>query len=155
MAGPCTRCNAGGASSNGSDTSVSTPGASYTPTFVPAQIPVPTEASAPTQVLTPTPALASALGPPGRYTDKNLQRATKLALELFVKGQKFGQLQANSTSRKQPLKVRFLDLYYRNSHLDSYCFCQQCKDHFKTAGTNRPNQVLFAALFLCRVIVQQ
>ena len=33
------------------------------------------------------PAPASALSLPGTYTDVNLQRATKLTLELFVKGQ--------------------------------------------------------------------
>ena len=32
----------------------------------------------------------SALGPPERYMNKDLQRATKLALKLFVKGQKHG-----------------------------------------------------------------
>ena len=71
----------------------------------------------------PTSALVSALGSLGRYTDKDLQRATKLALKLFVKGQKHGQLQANFVSCKQPLKARFLDLYYKNSHLDCYHFC--------------------------------
>ena len=29
------------------------------------------------------------------------------------------------------------------------------EDHFKTAGANRPNQILFAALFLSRVVMQQ
>ena len=37
---------------------------------------------------TPIPVLA--LGPQARYIDKDLQRATKLALELFLKGQKHG-----------------------------------------------------------------
>ena len=37
-----------------------------------------------------TPALASASGSLGRYIDKNLQKATKLILKLFVKGQKYG-----------------------------------------------------------------
>ena len=44
----------------------------------------PTPALAQAPASTPAPALA--LGPPGRYTDKDLQRATKLALKLFVKG---------------------------------------------------------------------
>ena len=43
---------------------------------------------------------ASASDPPGRYTNKDLQKATKLALKLFVKGQEHGQLWANFTSRK-------------------------------------------------------
>ena len=87
--------------------------------------------------------------------DKDLQKATKLALELFVKGQEYGQLQASSVLRKQPLKARFPDLYYRNSHLDCYRFCQQCKDHFETAGANGPNRVPFAASFLRGAMVQR
>lgn len=43
-------------------------------------IPIPPQA--------PTP--ASAPGSLGRYTDENLQKATKLALKLFVKGQEHG-----------------------------------------------------------------
>ena len=79
MAGPKTQCNlppagkdelAGGAPSKGSGTS--------TPT------------SAAFRALTPALAPASALSPPGKYTDKDLQRATKLALESFVWGQKHG-----------------------------------------------------------------
>ena len=133
MVKTCTRYNAGGALTNSSGTTKPTPAVSYT--F--------------------TPAFVSALGPPERYTDKDLQRATKLALELFVKGQKHGQLQANSTPCKQLLKAWFLILYYRNSYLDCYCFCQQCEHHFKTARANELNQILFVTSFLCRVIVQQ
>ena len=46
--------------------------------------------STPAASRTPTPASASALGPPGKYTDEDLQRATKLALELFIWGQEHG-----------------------------------------------------------------
>ena len=81
-----------------------------------ALIPAPTQAPALT--------LASGPGPPGRYTDKDLQRVTKLALKLFVKGQEYGQLQANSAPCEQLLKTRFPNLYYGNLHLDYYCFCQ-------------------------------
>ena len=79
MAGLCTRYNppsgdknelASGAFTNNSGT------------------PVPT----PAVFQAPTPAPASAPGLPERYTDKNLQKATKLALKLFVKGQEHGQL---------------------------------------------------------------
>ena len=115
----------------------------------------PAPAQAPAPISAPAFAPASAPSPPERYTDEDLQRATKLALKLFVKGQKHGQLQANSAPQKQLLKARFPNLYYRNSHLDCYRFCQQCEDHFETAGANRPNQVLFAASFLCGVMVQQ
>ena len=89
MAGLYTRCNF---SLGGKDKLAkafikrnSTPAVFRAPTPVPAQAPAPT--------LAPT----SASGPPGRYTDEDLQRATKLALELFVKGQEHGQPQANST----------------------------------------------------------
>ena len=47
---------------------------------------------APAQALAPAPAPASVSGPPERYTNKDLKRATKLALKLFVKGQEHGQL---------------------------------------------------------------
>ena len=76
MAGPRTHRNAGGAPTDNSGIPKPTPAVSRAPT------PAPAQALAPT----PAPASASVLGPPGRYTDKNLQRTTKLALELFVKG---------------------------------------------------------------------
>ena len=82
--------------------------------------PTPALAQAPAPIL----ALASTPDPQGRYTDKDLQRATKLALELFVKDQEHSQLQANSAPREQLLKARFPDIYYKKSHLDCYCFCQ-------------------------------
>ena len=121
----------------------STPAVSHASTPIPAYAPA------------PTPAPASAPGPPERYTDKDLQRDTKLALELFVKGQEHCQLQANSAPRKQPLKAQFSNLYYGNSYLDCYWFCQQCKDYFETAGANRLNQVFSTDLFLRRAMVQQ
>ena len=147
MAGPRTRCNPplgdkdelAGALTEGNSTSLPSPVVSQ------AQTPAPTQAPAPT----PAP------GPLERYTDKDLQRATKLALESFVKGQEHGQLQANSALREQPLKARFLDLYYGNSHLNCYRFCQQYKDHFETVGANGPNRVSFAASFLRRAMVQR
>ena len=92
MAGPRTHRNASGAPTNNSNTSVSTPAISCTLTPAPAQTFVPAQA--------PTPAPTSASDPPGKYTDEDLQRATKLALELFVKGQEDGQFQANFASCK-------------------------------------------------------
>ena len=155
MAGPCTRRNASRAPSNSSNTLV--PISAVFPTFtsVPAQTSFPTKAPAPTQAPAFTSAPASTLGPLGRYTDEELQRVTKLALKSFVKGQEHGQLQVKSILCKQLLKARFPDLYYGNSHLDYYCFYQQYKDYFKTARANRLNQVLFAALFLRKAIVQR
>ena len=54
-----------------------------------------------------TPAPTSA-PPRGTYTNKDLQRATKLALESFVQGQVHAQ---GSKPREKPLKARFPDLY--------------------------------------------
>ena len=72
MAGPRIRRNAGGAPTDDSGTPKPTPAISHAPTLAPAQAPAPAPASVP--------------GPPGRYIDKNLHKATKLALESFVKG---------------------------------------------------------------------
>ena len=72
MAGSRTRRNTGGAPTNDSGTPVPTPAVSFAPTLAPAPASVP--------------------GPLGRYTNKDLQRATKLALESFVIGQEDGQL---------------------------------------------------------------
>ena len=96
-----------------------------------------------------------ALSPLERYTNKDLQRASKLALKLFVKGQEYNQLQANFIPQKQLLKVWFPNLYYKNLYLNCYCFCQQYENYFKTARANRPNQVFFTALFLYKAIIQQ
>ena len=90
MAGPCIRRNTVGAPSNGNGISIPTPTISCTLTPIPTQTPVPIKAPVPTQASAPILALASALGSLGRYTDKDLQRTIKLALELFVKGQKHG-----------------------------------------------------------------
>ena len=117
MAGPRTRRNPplggkdelAGAPTEGN----STPAVSHTPTPAPAQA----------LALTPAPAPASVPGPLGRYTDEDLQRATKLALELFVKGQEHGQLQASTAPRNCPLKARNPDLYYKSLHIKCYYFC--------------------------------
>ena len=116
MVGHSTCRNAGRAPTNNNGTFQPIPAVSCA--FTPALANI----SAPAQAFTPAP--ASTLGPPGRYTDNNLQRTTKLALKLFVKCQEHSQLQANFAPCKQPLKARFPDLYYRNSQLDCYCFCQ-------------------------------
>lgn len=56
-----------------------------------------------------------------RYTDKNLQIATKLTLESFLWGQEYGQAQAlmasapaQLESQKQTFKAYFLKLYFGN-----------------------------------------
>lgn len=60
------------------------------------------------------PAQISVSGPPGMYMDADLQKITNLALKLFDKGQKYGQLQTSTTTCKQPFKARFCNLYYGN-----------------------------------------
>ena len=39
--------------------------------------------------------------------------------------------------------------------MDCYRFCQQCKDHFKTARAKRPNRIPFPASFLRGSVTQQ
>ena len=80
IAGPRTRCNAGGAFINGSGIPVLTPAIFCAPTPASAQVPA------------PIPAFASAPGLPKGYTDEEWYRTTKLALELFIKGQNNSQL---------------------------------------------------------------
>ena len=48
----------------------------------------------------------------------------------------------------RPLKARNPDLYYGNSHIESYHFCQQCEDHFETVGAKGHKRVPFATFFL-------
>ena len=117
MARLCTRRNSGGTFIDNSNIPNLTSAVFCITTSALVQIPIP--AQAPVFTLTFT----SALGPPRRYTNKNLQKAIKLALKIFAKGQKYDQLQTNSARFKQSLKVGFHDLYYRNSHLDCYYFC--------------------------------
>ena len=125
MAGPRTRRNAGEAFTNDSDTPVFTPAVSYASTPTPAQTSVPAEAPAPAQAFDPIFASASASipGPPKRYTDKNLQRATKLAQKLFVKRQEYSQLQVNTALCNCSLKAQNSDLYYKSLYIKCYYFC--------------------------------
>lgn len=94
----------------------------------------------------PTPALISSL--PYWFTDGDLQKATKLALELSVRGQEHGKIQVNSTFQNKSLKAKNPDLYYSYCYIEYYYFCWKCKDYFKTAGVTEPKYILFAALFL-------
>ena len=78
MAKPCIRHDVGRALINDSGTFKSIFAISCTSIFVPDQAPAPTFA----------PASTSVLSAPERYTDENLQKVIKLALKLFIKGQK-------------------------------------------------------------------
>ena len=115
----------------------------------PAVLPIPAPAPAPPLALTKLVA---------KYTDANLQLATKLALELFVQGQQKGQSQIAPPAlelQEKPFKAWFADLYYGNLHMNCYWFCQQCKDHFEIARAKRPNRIPFAASFLHGSVIQQ
>lgn len=46
------------------------------------------------------------------------------------------------------LKAKNPNLYYKNSHMEYYYFCQQCKDYFETASIKGHKHVFFAAFFL-------
>lgn len=80
-----------------------------------------TSASAQVPAPAQTPALALSLL--GIYTDVNLQRATKLVLKMFIKDQKYSQLQANFAFRYCFLKARNSSLYYRSLYIKCYYFC--------------------------------
>ena len=41
--------------------------------------------------------------------------------------------------RKQFLKAKVPDVYYKKLHIDCYQICQKCKDHFKTSGITGAN----------------
>ena len=110
---------------------------------------------APTPAPVPPPALAKLVA---KYTDADLQRATKLAIKLFVQDQQQAQSQAAPPApkpRERPLKAWFPDLYYDNLHMDCYRFCQQCKDYFKTVKAKGPNKIPFADLLLHGSVTQQ
>ena len=131
MAGPRTRRNP---PPGGKDEFAGAPTESNS---TPTPSPVLSRAQTPAQAQNPAPAPAP--GPPGMFTDVDLQRATRLAPESFVKGQEHGQ--ANSVSRDRVLKVRNPDLYYENSHME-------CEDHFDKAGATGHQRVPFAVSFL-------
>lgn len=79
------------------------------------------QTSALIQVPAPSQNSALILGPLGMFTNVDLQRATKLALKLFVNGQEYGK--ANSASWDRAFKARNSDLYYDSSNIECYYFC--------------------------------
>ena len=84
MARPRIRRTADRAFTNNSGTFNLKTAISYVFTFALTQIPIPIKFP----ILAPAPTSTFASSPDfiGKYTDENLQRATKLALKLFVKG---------------------------------------------------------------------
>lgn len=66
----------------------------------------------------PTPVL----GLPNICINVNLQKTTKLALELFFLGQKHNQLQANFMLCNRFFKTKNSNLYYRHLYIEYYYF---------------------------------
>ena len=96
-------------------------------------IPAPSHASAPALV-EPTLAL--------KYSEADLMRILKIFSETK------GQEPKAEVPRERPLKAKVPDVYFGKSHMDCYHFCQQCEDHFETAGATGSNRTPFAASFL-------
>ena len=99
------------------------------------------------RAFTPVFAPAFALGLSDRYMDKDLQRITKLALESFVQGQEYGQLQANPTPGNRQLKARNSDLYYRHLYIECYYLYWQYKDYFNMADVTESKRIFFITFF--------
>lgn len=56
------------------------------------------------------------------YTDLDLQKTTKLALELFVKGQEHDQ--TNFAPWEKVFKAYNRNLYYESLYMEYHYFCQ-------------------------------
>ena len=73
-------------------------------------------------------------------------------MKTFMEMAKNQTLLASTAAKKEasdrPLKARNSNLYYENSYMECYYFCQQCEDHFEMAGTKGHRRVPFAASFL-------
>ena len=76
-----------------------------------------------------------------KYTKENLQRIFRTVVK--------AQALPSDGPREKPLKARSPDVYRGKSHMECYNFCQQCEDHFATAGAKGSNRIPFAASFLC------
>ena len=121
------------APTEGSDTSTLAPAASRVPTPTPSDAPV------------AAPSSALAIAATALSSDNEL---FKQFIKAYLEAQVPSQTEIDREPRKQPLKAQFSDLYYGNLHMDCYQFCQQCEDHFETAGAKGPNRIPFIALFL-------
>ena len=96
---------------------------------------------------TPAPSHASAPAPVEpilalKYSKADLMRILKIFSETK------GQEPKAEVPRERPLKAKVPDVYFGKSHMDCYHFCQQCEDHFETAGATGSTRTPFAASFL-------
>ena len=117
---------------------------------------VPTEGSGtptPTPVVSHTPTPAPATAPAAAPSSDT--ELFKQFMKAYLEAQIPDLTEIDSKPRKQPLKTHFPDLYYGNSYMDCYRFCQQCEDHFETVRAKGPNDIPFAASFLHRLVTQQ
>lgn len=89
MAGSCTYCNF--SSSDGKDKLAGRVPIEVSSTFTPILAAFQALNLTFAPVIASAPIFRSALGLPDRYKDKNLQKATKLVLNTFVRHQKHGQ----------------------------------------------------------------
>lgn len=106
---------AGGALTNGSGTLAPTPTVLHAPTpdFAPTQGPAPVPAPGPTLMVVLT-------------SHKELYQQLMKTYAATVKLSEQNQTTENQDTgpREQPFKARFPDLYFANSHMDCYRFCQ-------------------------------
>ena len=130
----------GPAPTEGSDTFTLAPAVS--------RVPTPTPSDALVAALSLSPALAATVP----SSDNKL---FKQFIKAYLEAQVSSRTKVDPEPRKQPLKAQFPDLYYGNSHMDCYRFCQQCDNHFKTARAKGPNKTLFATLFLRGSVIQR
>ena len=94
----------------------------------------------PESIYDETPVNPPAESPVAKYTEEDLQKILRTALE--------AQAPPSDGPREKPLKARLPDVYRSKSHMEYYNFCRQCEDHFAIAGAKGPNRIPFAACFL-------
>lgn len=86
------------------------------------------------------------------YIDVNLYKVTKLAIKLFIWGQKYSSFYANFAFGIKFLRLKTLNLYYKSLHIEYYNFYWQYKNYFNIAGITQPKCIFFAVLFFCNRI---
>lgn len=92
----------------------------------------------------PAPAADTPAPSISKYTEEDLLRILKTVFETRAPA----PAPVPEGPRERPLKARFPDVYKGVSQMECYNFCQQCEDHFDTAGAKGPNRIPFAAFFL-------
>ena len=88
-----------------------------------------------------------------KYSEDDLQQILKAILKAWAPVSVFIPAPASnpapmiSEMPREKLKAHSPDVYYGNSHMDCYNFCQQYEDYFATTRTMGPIQIPFAASF--------